>query len=82
MKHIRDAMEDWEYYQMAKAKQGKEVAISTLNQAFTDPDIDDAYWNLNMDHVNFLKTRESIAILITADGLEKAKPTPTINKIK
>lgn len=71
MKHIRDAIEDWEYVQIAKTKAGKTAAFAALNTAFTDPDIDDAYWNLNMSASNFSNVRESLGALASGNGARR-----------
>lgn len=75
-KHIRDAIEDWEYVQLAKAKVGKVATFAVLDQAFTNANIDNAYWNLNMDGGNFLATRRALTNLIL-----NTKPSPIIKTI-
>jgi len=65
MKHIRDAIEDWEYVHMAKAKVGKNATFSVLDHAFTNSNIDHAYWNLNMNPTNFLETRQAIGNILS-----------------
>jgi hypothetical protein len=68
MKHIRDAIEDWEYVQAAKTRVGKTAAFVELDKAFTDADIDDAYWNLNTSQTNFASVRSAIAGLAAGTG--------------
>lgn len=74
LKHIRDAIQDWEYVLMAKNRIGNSVAFATLDKAFTNPAIDNAYWNLNMSATNFLETRQALANLLT--GTEPSDPEP------
>lgn len=76
LKHIRDAIQDWEYVQLAKTLKGKDETFKALDKAFTDSSIDKAYWNLNMDPTNFLETRKSIALLISG-----SQSVPVIKKI-
>ena len=61
MKHIRDAIEDWEYAHMVSEADGKEAMMSIIDGAFTDADIDDAYWSLTTDEATFYGVRDSLA---------------------
>jgi hypothetical protein len=79
MKHIRDAIEDWEYYQLAKMVNA-ELALDTLNTAFLVPNIEDAYWNLNMMPSNFSSTRWGLASIVSGAEIP-APPDPVCSPI-
>lgn len=74
LKHIRDAIQDWEYVQLAKEATTTSQTFAILDQVFTRPDIEHAYWNLSTDPDNFVATRQALANLIQGHGL----PTCTI----
>ncbi len=67
-KYIRDWSEDMEYMRLADdAVESTAVNVQT-DTMFTDADILDAYWNLNMSPDDLLTARENIANLITGTG--------------
>lgn len=63
MKHIRDAIEDWEYARMAASKRGEVTMEAAVDDAFSDADYYDAYWHLNTTPSNFLNVRAALAAM-------------------
>ncbi len=73
-KYIRDWSEDMEYMTLADTA-GESASVNTYTDTmFTDTDILDAYWNLNLDEDDLFTARDNVADLILSSQ-------PTITSI-